>query len=159
MRARHEAINILSWINILNITWIPGYTNVEGIDKADELTCVGAADIAVTIDCLRAFSGCKSYLRQWNLGEVLMQRRLQTDQTSVSTKQKWKLGRVPSAECRACTEQNETLEHYLCKCPAYSRLRSGIFHGVSSLGRRNWKKFIKVIDAVAHGRAINLPLN
>ena len=31
-----------------------------------------------------------------------------------------RIGRADSAVCRACLEDEETLEHYLCECPAFA---------------------------------------
>ena len=34
-----------------------------------------------------------------------------------------RIGRADSAVCRACGEDDETLEHYLCECPAFAGIR------------------------------------
>ena len=36
----------------------------------------------------------------------------------------YRMGLVENDECRACGEDVETMEHYLCQCPAFARARS-----------------------------------
>lgn len=50
-----------------------------------------------------------------------------------------------SAECRACTEDDKMLEHYLWECRVFSQLRQNIFHGfqcsmLRDIRQVGWKK-------------------
>ena len=37
------------------------------------------------------------------------------------------IGEIPAALCKKCSEEDETVEHYLCKCPAYAHNRTNIW--------------------------------
>jgi hypothetical protein len=38
-----------------------------------------------------------------------------------------RIGLAENAECRLCLEDDETMEHILCQCPAAARLRFSLF--------------------------------
>lgn len=53
-----------------------------------------------------------------------------------------KLCKGESAECRACVEDEETLEHYLCEYLGFSRLSRDVFHGSQCF---NFKEILHLV--------------
>ena len=63
-----------------------------------------------------------------------------------------RIGRADSAVCRACGEDEETLEHYLCEWPAFARIRVEILSSepistLEDLRGIEWKRLRRYVTA------------
>ena len=55
-----------------------------------------------------------------------------------------KIGAVVNSICRACGEDDESLEHFLCHCPAFANIRSQLMGAdsiadLTQIGGIDWK--------------------
>lgn len=68
------------------------------VDKTGKLLRLGKRELAILMGVLTGHSTLRAHLK--------------------------KMGRSSSSTCRACEEDEETLEHFLCFCPAFARFRA-----------------------------------
>ena len=125
----------------VTLLWIPSHCDIPGNEKADELAKVGGEfdqdAIPVTHQIVRSKIKSRKWVvehprasetygdlrkpkykeeRQWPKKTRSLYARLRTGHAKELKHYRWRIEQEDDALCEECGEEDETIEHVLCKC-------------------------------------------
>lgn len=183
-----DKLNKLCSSNSVTLLWVPGHSDIEGNERADELARNGSEHpfvgpppaVGVSINfgkgAIKALN-CKKLTERWstvttcrqtklfiegpnrNLSRFLLGLRKTELKSMIGVltghghfnKHLTTIGIRSDPICECCLEAIDTAEHFICECPAFSRLRHTIlsshFLPSNELKKVPWKNILRFIRA------------
>ena len=138
----------------ITLLWIPSHCGIEGNDKADELAKKGTEKNQEDIPVTHAIMKAKIKAQSWPLTHTRAEQtyqdlrkpnykiekewpkrvrslfsRLRTGHAVELKAYRHRIEKEEDGICELCEEEDETIEHVLCRCSAESRKRHTTFEG------------------------------
>ena len=138
----------------ITLLWIPSHCDISGNEKADELAKAGGEQDQVDIPVTHQIVKSKIKSRKWTVEHLKanetygdlrkpkfkeerkwpkktrsLYSRLRTGHAKELKHYRWRIEQEDDALCEECGEEDETIEHILCKCESDALRRCEIVPG------------------------------